>query len=96
MSEIECLEDAMDEIDNLHTENETLKSELETHRWIPVSERLPEEREDKVPYRSEDVLIHCRGVVRRAFYMTRRKCWTFYHAGEELPITHWKPITLPE
>ncbi len=83
-------------IDKYEAENEKLKDELEVHRWIPVGERLPEERNDPAPYRSEDVLVHSEGVVRRAFYLTRRKCWTYYHAAQQAPVTHWKPIILPE
>lgn len=64
--------------------------------WIPASERLPEERKDDVPFRSEDVFVTNGISARRAYWMTRQKHWRFYHEGWNLPITHWMPIILPK
>ncbi|KKK49754.1 hypothetical protein LCGC14_3131850, partial [marine sediment metagenome] len=44
------------ETKELRTSIKALTAELKKHRWIPVAERLPEERKDTVPFRSEDVL----------------------------------------
>ena len=70
-------------------------AEIEENRWIPVSERLPEEREDNVPFRSEDVLVTNGISARTAYWMSRQKYWRFDGIGWSNPITHWKPIILP-
>lgn len=89
-------EDHQADIDRMGIQIEAQREELEQHRWIPVSEGLPEERKDLVPFRSEDVFVTNGISARRAYWMTRQKHWRFYHEGWNLPITHWKPIILSE
>lgn len=75
--------------------NNQFKAQLDKYRWIPVTERYPEERKDLVPFRSEDVLVVVGKSFRRAYYMTRQKYWRFYHLGQPQPVTHWKDIIPP-
>lgn len=77
------------------TTAEELQRQLEKHRWIPVTERLPE-----VPLgdaiTSELVLVcathEYKNVVEISFYNYEIKAWQ----GEISIPTHWKPIILPE
>lgn len=89
---VDVLEIAM-AVKELRTENEALK---EANRWIPVEERMPEEREDAVPFRSEAVFVTNGITARIAYWMTRQKYWRFDGSGWGNPITHWKPIILPQ
>ena len=73
-----------------------MQEELDKHRWIPVGEGPPEERNDDVPFRSEDVFVTNGKWARRAYWMTRQKYWNFYLCGEPCPVTHWKSFHLPE
>ncbi len=72
------------ENNNLKKANTKLKEALEKHRWIPVSERLPENTfkvwvcNTKIGFTSEDRYIPA---------VSRWESGRVY--------THWKPITLP-
>ncbi len=73
----------IDDCKKLQSENERLKTELETHRWIPVGERLPEENGFYQTYGST---LSPPGT---NYYDD--KGW-----ASAYKITHWKPIILPE
>lgn len=79
-----------------HTQVTALAAELEKHHWIPVSERPPEERDEVVPFRSNDVFGTNGTSARIVYWMTRQKYWRYAHGvGHPKPITHWKPIDFP-
>lgn len=61
--------------------------ELEKHRWIPVSERLPEDDSSAYLFLHESGNVH-QGIPSCDLYGPDGKLW---HS-----ITHWKPIILPE
>lgn len=80
-------------------EFEKLQAEIERHRWIPVSERLPEKGE---------CLVLCEGKIRQVQIRIRtddedgkmtscaiRDLGCVYLGCDEC-ITHWKPIILPD
>lgn len=61
------------------------------HRWIPVSEKLPEKTEEDL---RPEVLVYDGESVTGAL-------WRHYDCGWDFETdrgkpTHWKPITLPE
>ncbi len=64
-----------------------LQAELEKHRWIPVSERLPEEKE------CDEILFINEGLVEAGEF----KNGLFWdNNGRSFDkVTHWKPIYLP-
>lgn len=61
------------------------QKELDKHRWIPVAERLPEDKESVDIYLDNGNRVTC-------FNFTEH--WETRFAP--LNITHWKPIILPE
>ena len=66
-----------------------LQAELEKHRWIPVSERPPEN--------IKDVLALRYSTWNRAYYDKETQKW--YDASTNLcldKVTHWMPIILPK
>ena len=68
------------------------KAELDEHRWIPVSERLPEFIGE---YQTFDMtigyeILYFDGV------LWCEKDTTPCHRNSQERITHWKPIILPE
>jgi hypothetical protein len=69
----------------LEAENARLKEELEKHRWIPVTERLP----DKTG--SYQVLRENNSYPTTREYYPDDSQWTSRDV-----VTHWKPIILPE
>ena len=68
----------------LQSENTRLKEELEKHRWIPVSERLPEKDGAYQVFRKGN-----RAPTTRTYFC--KDGWVTHDI-----VTHWKPITLPE
>ena len=79
----------------LRSEIRRLEAELEKHRWIPVSERLPTE----LGHTGATWFVHVsgHGEVFRAVYLHDEKMWQSWDSGwdEEIEITHWREITLP-
>ncbi len=81
----------IDKFKALEEENERLKAELEQHRWIPVSERLPKEDEQCL-------------VIEGKFAQLGNWQQNTDHLGLQWnvngfiskQVTHWKPIILPE
>ena len=79
---------------------EQLQAELEKHRWIPVSERLP--KDDGQVW----ILYEKTGYTYNAFYDQNvlhfsQKTWQIFdysggYKKAEVEPTHWKPIILPE
>lgn len=55
-------------------------------KWIPVSERLPEEK--------ENVLCICRGNLVRILYFSG-EVWVGFGAYIKSFVTHWMPILEP-
>ena len=68
-----------------------LQAELDKHRWIPVSERLPEKtKEDLRP----KLLVYNEDGIAVQEWRHYDFGWSFSDdTGEP---THWKPISLPE
>ena len=79
-------------IKNLKDMITKLEGQLEKHRWIPVSERLPED--------NQCVLVTIKHINDTwgflAWYQLSRKQWSFYDPMVRGMVTHWKPIILPE
>ncbi|KKM77437.1 hypothetical protein LCGC14_1370100 [marine sediment metagenome] len=98
MSESRVVRALEKEVDKLNERIKELEAELEKHRWIPVSERLPSLK-DACRGQGErgcrdgtvDVIgIDEYGHVFGANYFPKMNIWNF---GTE--PTHWKPIILP-
>ena len=73
---------------NTQAENAKLKEELERHRWVPVSERLPGNID-------HDVLVTDGDSIWVAWYYPSARRWAQVKPIQG-NITHWKPIILPE
>lgn len=74
-----------------------LQEEIEKHRWITVSERMPEFVVGKLF--SKDVLLLQKGREVKVGFHTKNTTWIIYGGQKEkskVEITHWKPIILPE
>ena len=56
-------------------------------KWIPVSERLPEEFEDVLVYRSTGCEVDC--------CVSRTKAYWSYDTVSGYAVTHWMPLPEP-
>lgn len=97
---IKVLHRNRDSIYNQKTRNykriKELEASLEQHRWIPVSERLPE-KEQKNSVMSKEVFVSDGREVWKARCVVSGKRWSYTNSpSATLPITHWKPIILPK
>ena len=75
-------------VNPLLAENKRLRAELEQHRWIPVSERLPKHSCRLLAYGKDGY-----GYVIVAAISYDLEFEKFKILSE---VTHWKPIILPE
>ena len=75
-----CL-DAADLITQLQQELSKLK---EQHRWIPATERLPEDFEDVLIVSSRAISLGC--------YDAGLRCWVDYVDSTYDVTTHWMPL----
>jgi len=70
------------------------QAELAKHRWIPVSERLPEDNDTVfVVLRHKDEVF---SLVGRYVSFDDICKWEVYPETKHPVVTHWKPIILPE
>ena len=77
----------------LLTENKKLRAELEKHRWMLVSEKLPERYNKENEYSHHVFCTDDRtGHLKVDQYLTEKQKW----ASGRTNWTHWKPIILPE
>ncbi len=67
-----------------------LQAEIAEHRWIPVSERLPEKDV------CDDVLFIIEGLVEAGEFKNGLFLDNNGRDSKEEIVTHWKPIILPE
>jgi predicted RNA-binding Zn-ribbon protein involved in translation (DUF1610 family) len=68
-------------INQLEAANAAAKKEIEKHRWIPVSEKLPKYAEYVMLYFEKTQMVH----------------EVFYNRSMNFEgVTYWKPIVLPE
>ncbi len=67
---------------------EQLEAELDKHRWIPVSERLPKDEYSILAYGNDGFGYK---IVANTSYNLEFKKFRILSK-----VTHWKPIILPE
>ncbi len=87
----EDIDAILDEIERLQTEFDAMKAK---HRWIPVSERLPEYHERVVFFGGGEMTTHI------GYYVPELPQWTaedggYYHEKNAAVITHWMPLPEP-
>ena len=75
--------------------NELLQKGQEKHRWIPVTERLPEKNDDG----SVNVVLVTNGYLQHMAYFANGN-WHFAESGEMketmfYAVTHWMPLPEP-
>ena len=75
---------AADRLEELETELSKLK---EQQRWIPVTERLPED--------DDDVLIMSSGSISMGYYSVYNEYWADYINVYNSDVTHWMPLPEP-
>jgi len=83
------------ELVTLQARVDELEGQLAEHEWVSVEDRLPEEKESSVPWRSENVMVTDGTDWDVGFWRTRSGAkWDLYVRHDMKP-THWKPIHLP-
>ena len=86
------------DIPRLEEHIDKLQAELEKHRWIPVSERLPETDELAICVIKH---FHTQGIKVTALFKVDEDdtLWRTTDDNSELAgewnVTHWMPINLP-
>lgn len=86
----DCGCDVTDVVDMIYVENEVLADHLLAHgvtfqRWIPVSERLPED--------CETVLVYAVGYMELGWYDTDNGEWrSDEYTWDADEVTHWLPL----
>jgi hypothetical protein len=83
--DMDTCRDAIDEIERLQSE---LAAERESHRWIPVSERMPE-GDCRVPVLFDVLGASLLGV---AFYYAAFQHFKTIDTGEDFDVTHWQQL----
>ncbi len=79
--------DLLGNIDKLEKQRSQLQAELDTHRWIPVSERLPRKDEcDNVSFIAEGLAEV--GEFKNGLFWDN-------NGLSFVVVTHWRPIILP-
>lgn len=91
MSESKALRTLEKENDKLHEQIKKLEAQLEQHRWIPVTERLPENIADVFILTAEGS-----GGVGTYGEDENGYRWERLDYSINLNITHWKPIKYPK
>ena len=83
---IQMCQEAADALEQLQAENDRLKKEIQQMRWIPVEERLPEEK--------QRVIVRCERVGTSVGWILWGNWMTDIgpHAGD---VTHWMPLPAP-
>lgn len=81
------IDEILDDIINIQ------QAELDKHRWIPVSERLPKNVREKIDVIAKQTLASGKVTIKRLTNIE----WSFVDTfPESIKITHWKPVILPE
>ena len=78
-----------------------LEGALEKHRWIPVSEKLPESITEQIHHSQDVLIVRATWGVCKGYYQEKHQQWVVYGSYErpqeyQNEITHWKPIILPD
>ena len=80
---IQMCQEAADALEQLQAENGMLKEEVQQMRWIPVEERLPEEK--------QRVIVRCERVGTSVGWILWGNWMTDIGPGAG-KVTHWMPL----
>jgi len=73
-------------IKELHTSQDRIAELEESQRWIPVGERLPEDRLNVLTVSRGGLIISC--------FIDEYKMW-YAPCADRLNVTHWMPLPEP-
>lgn len=94
MDELAQMNDSINELveklEEKDKEIAALKAEVEKERWIPVSERLPEEEDADIFYEVQWFTTNIGSVIEKYNYDFAE--WEM----DNKEVTHWKPINQPQ